>query len=335
MARIIIVHDIAGVAAIEAELLRAAGHDVTHIRPAQPGAGWRWPIKGVALLARLFLYIPVALQIRRERPDVVHIHWVLMGLIGVLSGRPFFLTAHGSDLHSHFRSPLLRWLSRLVLARATRVFYTTPNLAAFLTGFEAKSVELPNPVDPSTFPIAAREPAREVLLFTRLDPVKGVDIVYGAVDELASDTRLTGLDWGPLRSRYVPLYQGRVTFVTPVPRDRIPDFLSRFDVIVGQMNQGTVGLAEVEALAAGCPVVTGIDRSLYPDDPPPVTPAGSPAAIVGAVRGLLDDPLRARAARDAGRAWVDRHHGYANHVARLEREFGVSQEAGPIPDPRP
>ena len=43
MARIALVHDIAGVAAAQAEILRKAGHDVDQIPLPAYGASWRWP----------------------------------------------------------------------------------------------------------------------------------------------------------------------------------------------------------------------------------------------------------------------------------------------------
>lgn len=323
MARITIVHDVAGVAAEEARLLRAAGHEVTHIRLPQPGANWRWPVKAIAILWRLVIYLPAVVRIRLSRPDVLHIHWVLMGVLGVLAGRPFHVSAHGSDLHVHFRGRVLRVLSRFVLGRAERIFYSTPNLATYLTGFEDKSVHLPNPVDPADFPIRERPAGRAVLLFTRLDPIKGVDVVFAAAERLVASAELTGLAWGPLRADYLSRYGGVVRFVEPVGREQIPEFLQDFDVVVGQMKQGTLGLAEIEALAAGLPVVTGLDLALYAADPPPVTCANDADGIVAAVERLLADPAGRPARRLAARSWVERNHGSAHHLQILEEAYGL------------
>jgi len=137
MARITMVHDIAGVAEVEARLLREAGHEVTMVRLSSLGAGWSWPWKILGLGLRLLSFLPIVARLRRHPPEILHIHWVPMGVIGVLSGRPFFLSAHGSDLHQHFRNPVLRAVSRAILRRARCVFYSTPNLAAFLAGIAA------------------------------------------------------------------------------------------------------------------------------------------------------------------------------------------------------
>lgn len=331
MARITIVHDVAGVGEIEAELLRSAGHQVTHIKLPQPGARWRWRVKWLAIVLRLFIYLPVVLRLRRERPDVLHIHWVLMGVIGLLAGQPFFLSAHGSDVHEHFRNPVLRFVSRRILNRAACVFYSTPNLAAFLGDIRQKTVYLPNPVDVADFVASERPPGHDVLVFTRLDPVKGVEVIFSAVEELAALGTVTGLAWGPLSAEYVKKYGRIVKFVEPVPHQQVPEFLSGYDIVIGQMNQGILSLAEIEALAAGCPVVTGIDWALYAADPPPVTQARDREALVAAIKRLFAEPGASKEAGLRGRAWVERNHGYRHHLRILETEYGLNRT---VPAPK-
>jgi len=76
MARIALVHDIAGVAAVQAQLLRGAGHEVDQIALPTHGATWRWPAKGLALPVRLAAFWPEISRLRRGRYDVIHIHFV-------------------------------------------------------------------------------------------------------------------------------------------------------------------------------------------------------------------------------------------------------------------
>ena len=325
MARITMVHDIAGVAEVEARLLREAGHEVTMVRLSSLGAGWSWPWKILGLGLRLLSFLPIVARLRQQPPEILHIHWVPMGVIGVLSGRPFFLSAHGSDLHQHFRNPVLRAVSHAILRRARCVFYSTPNLAAFLASIEVPCVELPNPVDVDAYPARRPHPGHEVLLFTRLDPIKGVEAILPAAVEISGTARVTGLAWGPLKADYMRRYADAVSFVDPVPHEAIPAFLAGFDAIVGQMNQGILSLAEIEALAAGFPVVTGIDWALYGADPPPVIEAHDSASIAAAVRALLTrGPGASDGSREA-RDWVRRNHGFEKHLAVLEREYGISR----------
>jgi glycosyltransferase involved in cell wall biosynthesis len=321
VARIALVHDVAGVAAVQARLLRGAGHDVDEIPLSTFGARWKWPAKAVALPLRFSAYLPAVSRLKREKYDVVHIHWLANGIVGVLAGGPFFAQAHGSDVHRNLDNPVYRWVTNPVLRNAKAVFYVTPNLPAYMAGYREKLVYLPNPVDLDDPPGPAPSRVSKVLIFTRLDPIKGVDRTFPAVERLSKVAEVTALDWGPLSKEYVRKYQGSVTFVETIPHAEVGAFLGRFDLVIGQMKQGILSLMEIEALGAGRPVITGINWSLYPDDPPPVIAASGPDAIAAAVEKLREDSAElARLSRE-GREWAVRNHGYAHHLGLLETAY--------------
>lgn len=287
------------------------------------GAAWSWPAKGVAIPVRLAAYLPVVNRLRRGRYDVVHIHWLAHGVIGPLLGRPFFVQAHGSDLHLNLRNPVYRRVTKWVLDRARLVFYVTPNLREHMKGYEAKLRYLPNPVDVDEIAPDVTPPSRvaRVLIFTRLDPVKGVDQIFPAAAELSKAVELTALDWGPLAREYVSRYGGSVRFVPPVPHADIGAFLQRFDLVIGQMHQGILSLMEIEALAAGRPLITAVDWTLYEDDRPPVVRASDPQELISAVEGLLSKPERLASLSREGRDWVRRNHSPALHLQVLEASY--------------
>src|SRR5712691_6521474 len=135
VARIAIVNDIAGVAQLEVAGLRRVGWEVDFYDLPKPGATWPVWAKALALPMRLAMYLPVVLRLRRGRYDLVHVHFVSQGIVGAASGRPFFLHAHGSDLHLNMRNALMRWWSRAWMNRARGIFYVTPNLAGFVAAF--------------------------------------------------------------------------------------------------------------------------------------------------------------------------------------------------------
>ena len=323
MARIALVHDIAGVAQVQARLLRAAGHQVDEIDLPRTGDTWRWPFKAIALLIRVLGYLPAVRRLKGGRYDVVHIHWLPVGIVGVMAAVPFYVQAHGSDLHSNLRNPILRRVTRMVLRRAKLVFYVTPNLLGYLEGFEHKARYLPNPVEPREIAADPRPPAgvSKVVIFTRLDPVKGVDQIFPAVAGLAEVVKLTALDWGPLAVEYKARYAEHVSFVSPVAHEQIGAFLQEFDLAIGQMRQGILSLMELEAMAAGRPLVTGINQDLYRDDVPPVIRALNSPEITAAVRGLAADRDELTRLSQQGRAWVARNHGRARHLQLLEASY--------------
>lgn len=318
------VHDVAGVAPVQARILREAGHEVDEISLPDFGARWGWWAKALSFPIRLLLYIPTVLRLRRGRYDVIHIHWVPRGIAGLLCGRPFLIQAHGSDLHKEIDVPGLFTLNRWVLERARIIFYVTPNLAAYIRRFEEKLRYLPNPVNVAAIADAPRPPhqVRRVIVFMRLDPIKGAEKVFPAAERLAREVELTALAWGPLADEYCARYGGLVRFVDPVPHEMIGRFLQQFDLVIGQMEQGALGLSEIEAMAAGKPLVCGIDRSFYySKDKPPVVYSGDPDQLVEQIEALKDDSKRLANLSHEGREWVRRNHGYDRHLRLLEDAY--------------
>ncbi|HEX6464752.1 MAG TPA: glycosyltransferase, partial [Vicinamibacterales bacterium] len=226
-------------------------------------------------------------------------------------------------LHLNLQNPVYRRITLSALEHATAVFYVTPNLKGYLGAYENKLVYLPNPVDVQAIARDPIAPARvaKVLIFTRLDPVTGVDQIFPAAQTLSRTIELTALSWGPLRTSYRQTYGRFVSFVRPLPRPAIGPFLQQFDLVIGQMQQGILSLMEIEAMAAGRPVITGINLDLYRDDPPPVLRASDPERIIAAVESLRSRPQElARLSRD-GRDWVVRNHSHAHHLEVLEAAY--------------
>jgi glycosyltransferase involved in cell wall biosynthesis len=327
MARIALVHDVAGVAETQAEILRSAGHEVDHLRLPDFGANWPWLAKAVTFPVRLLLYLPTVWRLRRDPYDVIHIHWVSRGIVGLLSGKPFLIQAHGSDLHQSVHTPGMFTLSSHVLEKARVIFYVTPNLKSYIRRFADKLCYLPNPINVRAMTDAPRAPeqVRKVIIFMRLDPVKGVDRVFPATERLASETEVTALRWGPLSDEYARRYGDVVRFVDPVPHDEIGAFLARFDLVIGQMEQGALGLSELEAMAVGRPLISGIDRDLYPGDKPPVVSSYSADELVEQVARLKDDPKRLANLSHEGAEWVRRNHGFDRHLQLLESAYFVGR----------
>jgi glycosyltransferase involved in cell wall biosynthesis len=320
--RIAIVNDVAGVATAEARALRGSGWDADFFDVAKPAARWpRWA-KPLTAPLRFAVALPLILRLRRGGYDIVHVHFVSQGYIGALSGRPFVLHAHGSDLHRNLQNSLYRAWTRLWMRRARAIFYVTPNLRPFLGDFAAKSRLVPNPVDTERFAsIPPPAVVARVLVFMRLEPVKGAEAVFAGVDGIARVVEVAAMAWGPLASSLKQTYGGRVTFIETVPHDAVPSLLSRFDAVIGQMLQGVPGLSELEAMASGRLVLMRLDASLYPQDLPPVVSVADAGEIVPALERLRNDPAEVARISRAGRDWVEAHHSLGAHVDALKAAY--------------
>ena len=82
-----------------------------------------------------------------------------------------------------------------------------------------------------------------------------------------------------------------------------------------------LGIVYLEASATGLPVVAG-DSGGAPDavldgETGLVVPGRSVPAIAEAVTGLLEDPERARAMGEKGRAWIEREWRWDVQASRL------------------
>lgn len=320
--RLALINDVAGVARAEVAILKAAGYDVDFYELPLIGASWPPLAKALILPLRLASYLPVIGKLRRGNYTFLHIHFVSQGIVGLAVGKPFFIHAHGSDLHVNFKNPVKRALSLLVLRRSQGIFYVTPNLRDYLAAFENKAHLLGNPIDTSLFrPLTMPSAISEVLIFARLEAVKGVDRIFERVAELSGIVNLTAIGWGPWARDYSKRFGSMVHFIPPIPHEEIPTLLQKFDAVIGQMHQGTLGLSELEALAAGRIVFTCVDQRLYSSDPPPVVYARDGDGIIEALRRLSRDQSEIRRLARAGPAWVEKYHGPRKHLEGLTQAY--------------
>ncbi len=171
------------------------------------------------------------------------------------------------------------------------------------------------PIDRTTLGVPADAPL--VLWVGRLDPVKGLVELIQAFESVVSgtDAHLVLVGDGPLRSELVRRINSsdiadRVHLVGA--RDDVPRLLKTADVFV--LPSRTEGLpnALLEAMAAGCPIVTtdvpGCRDLVANETTGRVVPFGDTAALAEAIRLLLQDRAAAvrwgdRAQEEVSRRW--------------------------------
>ena len=269
------------------EPLRALGIKVL-TRPAGPNENPR-------------LVPALAHRIRTVAPDLVHTHLLHADLYGLpaarLCGVPAVRSIHRTVGRRGYRS-----LERLVGPLASRTIAISSDVEQFIAQARLAAPDrvrvIPYGIDVESFGRAAehRDIAREELglepddvavgVASRLVPGKGHDVLIGAIalaHATAPSIRLQIAGDGPLRrdlesraARHLPAGVARFAgHVVDVGR-----FMSACDVLVfpslPAFGEG-FGLAALEAIACGCPVVA--------------TPVGSmPDMVVDGVTGLLVAP---------------------------------------------
>lgn len=313
----------------------AGGHDVTVLVTARGSLAGTRREEGVrvvrtrrwATVASTPLGAGLPLRLRQLEADIGHFHYPypLGELAHLVFGRSrHTLVSYYSDIVRQRR--LLRlWapLARRFLRRADAVLVTSPVHAAsspFLREVSDRCRVVPLGVDVGRF--AAPDPERSValreelgaplLLFVgRLRYYKGLSYLIEAMESL-DGAHLAVVGDGPMaRTWRAKASRGgaaqRIHFLGDIAERELPALLAAADVFVfpSVERSEAFGLAQVEAMAAGTPVVctalgTGTDWVNRDEETGLVVPPRSASALTSAIDRLLRDPqLRHRMGKAA------------------------------------
>jgi glycosyltransferase involved in cell wall biosynthesis len=265
--------------------------------PTYPLRLWR-QVAGHDLLA---LHAPfpladlmLALGLGRDRPLVVHYH---------------------ADIVSHAG---LRWfvepLLRRTLRRADAIIVSNAILlygSPLLQEFAGKCHVVPFGVDVSKYdwPVprsdddgAEHDRGRIVLACGRLVPYKGFDVLVRAAVGHRFEVWIVGE--GPERARLERMIHSlgvadRVRLLGSAPKAKLASFMCTADVFVlpSVTNAETFGIAQLEAMAAGRPIIntwldTAVPRVARHGIEAITVPPGNHVRLAEAIETLLRDPER-------------------------------------------
>jgi glycosyltransferase involved in cell wall biosynthesis len=306
------------------ERVRARGVDVDVIGPQQfrhYGVAYGHGVLGnLRRRPWLGLFVPALLvnfarAARRIDGDLVHADWLPAGWIAARSGKPYVVQVWGTDVELARRAP---WLARRVLRGAKLVIAASNELAEGARALGAREVRvIPSGVDLPAHVGEEAEPP-EVLFAGRLSPEKGVLELVEAADGL----NLVVAGDGPLRTR-VPGAHGFV------PHDDLQRLYARAAVVVCPSRREGFGVACLEAMAHGRPVVAtsvgGLLDLVVDGETGIVVPPRDPAALRSALERLLADPDLRRRLGTAGR---DRARTLFSWETVTDATLAASAEAG-------
>ena len=262
----------------------------------------------------------LARELSAERFDLIHSHLFWANLAartaGRLAGVPAIVNSHhGVDA---WPTASHRWLERRTIGLADRVILCSEAVRAHARDRlhlpEARLVTIPNGVDAARFrKPQVREAARRALDLRKEDrvigsagrldePVKGYSVLLSAFRIIAArraDTICLVAGSGPaepaLRAAADAAGWGsRFRFLGE--RQDMPDFLQALDLYVQPSRLEGFGLAALEAMAAGLPVVAsrtgGLPEVISDGATGELVPPGDPGALAESILALLADPDR-------------------------------------------
>ena len=323
--------DVAGGVVRDAvEHLRASGVEVAVVSPATfrdygiaygdgiVGNLRRQPARAALLPAFLGSYAHAARRAARGA-DLVHAHWMPSGLVAALTGRPYVLQLHGTDVELARYAPRL---FRPVLRKARLVVCPSRALAGAARELGARNVRLiPEGVD---VPESVGEPVDppHVLFVGRLSAEKGVAELAEATAGLP---RVVVGD-GPLRG----LVPDALGFVPP---GELGPYYARCSVVACPSRREGYGLVAREAMAHGRPVVASAVGGLLDAVEDGVTgllvPPRDPASLRDALMRLLGDhDLRWRLGAAARARAREKYSWQAATAATLDAYREVLGAAG-------
>ena len=266
----------------------------------------------------------VIAQARRNDVVVHHVPFPLTDLAIALLGLPkrtaLVVYWHAEIAGRSLVKRLLAPLFRRTLARADAIIVSDQVMvesSPFLRPVAAKCVAIPYGIDTAywrTLDDQAQKAVadlrrvhpRLIVALGRLVPYKGYEVLLHAMAHVA-DAHLIIIGDGPLRDKLTNLAQalgiaGHISFAGRLPRDEAKTVMHAASAFVMPSNTiaEAFGLAQVEAMASGRPVVntglpTTVPKIARHNIEGLTVPPNDAAALATALQTLLDD--RALAAR--------------------------------------
>jgi glycosyltransferase involved in cell wall biosynthesis len=243
------------------------------------------------LIPLLLLSMARALRRAARTADLVHIHWLLAAPLGLLTGKPWVVTLHGTPTARAFEDLVLlrraTWLLGPVLRRAKAVICVSQVLTEAVAALGANAVWIPNgtTIPPEVAPEA--EPP-ELLFAGRMVEEKGIRELAVAAEGL----NLVVAGDGPLR-HVLPQARGLV------PHTELEQLYRRAAIVVMPSHSEGQGVVAIEAMAHGRPVVGsrvgGLAELIVDGETGILVPPRDATALRAALLRLLEDrELRAR-----------------------------------------
>jgi glycosyltransferase involved in cell wall biosynthesis len=276
--------------------------------------------------------------IEAERAHVVHVHTFQSHVLGaraaLRAGVPSLRTEHDTRYyHDPSTSPFTRWALRRTQVDVTCSEWVREHVARTAPWAAEKLVVVRNGVDADAFAprpeLAPTEGPLRFVLHCRLEPAKQPDVVVRAVSRVPG-ARLDVVGTGSMLPELERLVRElgvsdrvRLLGYQPDPREAI----ARADVAISGSRHESLGLAVLEALSMGKPVVAFAVGGI-----PEIVRDGQTGWLVGEPtagaleRALLALPERAKLRRmgEAARRFVDAECriermclGYAEQYRRL------------------
>ncbi|MCA0986865.1 glycosyltransferase [Guptibacillus algicola] len=226
------------------------------------------------------------------KPDIIHAHSCLWGGYGAseLSEKenlPLVITEHSSAFGRNMLKSYQKTLAKTAFKKADEIISVGPGLKKDLESYTDKNIRLiPNFIEmdqltPKESNVSTSD--FRILIVANLNTNKGIDLLITAFAQAFNQgdetLRIGGMGEEEKHlKKLVKEYglESRVTFLGALSREDVLKEMIQADVFVSSSYYETFGVALVEALAVGTPIIA--------------TDSGGPSMIVNDLNGLLVQP---------------------------------------------
>ena len=254
--------------------------------------------------------------VEQQKFDIVHVHYATHAYMTLVTGLPYFLHLHGSDVRHDLYCPGLRQLDTLAIRKAIEAFYVTPELAMHLNPIRSDAIFFPNPIDTEQFDPANddSEMLYDVFCISKLDRFKGIENFLRTIElvwQTRPQTRVVIFNFGnsaQLAQNFLEKYgqDPRLRLSPRIPHNQMVTSMRSARVILGQQcaEYGSLSLSELEAMACCRPVVCDFRYPEAYPEPPPVLASQTPEEACTYILRLLGDADLRYSLGQQARAWV-------------------------------
>ena len=292
-----------------------------------------------------FCLLELVRIIRRERPELVNLHYIAANAFYVLASQRFVdfrlvVNLHGNDIERYSqRSWPSRWLTRTALHRADMVLSNSANLLAgaerILPEVRCKSVVVGNGVHPEEFATKDRfqHDTPYILSIGNFIHKKGFDNLIRAFRQIRRehpdvDLIIAGDGHEREACRRLAVRLGvndALLLLGSVQHSQVPALLNGCEIFVLPSRQEPFGIVVLEAMAAGKPVVAtrvgGVPEIVTDMKDGLLVEPESPGKLAHAVKLLLSEPdLMQRLGRN-GRETVKKRFSWRRVVNRYVEAY--------------
>ena len=283
---------------------------------------------GISIFFRIIEIFRLKKYLKQEKINIIHVHYGTHAYLPFFLRVPFYLHIHGTDVRTHVNWPLVGIFVRWGIRNAERVFYSTPDLKPMVEKFRRDAIFFPNPVDTQKFfpkEGLGKNNDLTIFLINKLDRFKGNKKVITALeliwlDFLSLKVKMFGFGNTVEEFQYfIEKHSGeeRLSILPHISNSEMVENIQTSDIIIGQLETGSLGVSELEAMSCGKPVICKFNfADMYPE-PPPVLVANTPEEVRDKLIFLINHPDEGEKIGQKAREWVVEYYDYRKVAQKL------------------